>query len=297
MATDTPTVPATPSIRISKVGGRYLLFDAAAALRLRREHNMCGNAVGIVPQQPTQNVVNGMPIELRPEEVDSLIRRKAAHVVDDTAAHQAALISGDRSAYTGSLQKQKQAADRVLAEMRTQKAMVADRLRGANASHQRRTEQQGDTSEGATFESPSESTLKPTSVDTQNAEFTGVTPTASGELISREIDAEFAVNQIPGGALARFLQRSGYYMTPGLRFGAMYSVYPGDPLRFHAHFMANEYGWDEDLPILDIVEGGRLATAVKKALLIGGEAPPSNSPAAGDGGSSTRTYSIEWAAM
>lgn len=81
-------------------------------------------------------------------------------------------------------------------------------------------------------------------------------------------------------------------MTPGLRFGSKYSVYPGDPLRFHAHFMANEYGWDEPIPTLEIVEGGRLATAVKKAFLIGGKKTGD-----GEAEEEIRTFSIEWAAM
>jgi tRNA-splicing endonuclease subunit Sen34 len=93
---------------------------------------------------------------------------------------------------------------------------------------------------------------------------------------------------VPEAPLARFLQAGGYHMTPGLRFGSRYSVYPGDPLRFHAHFMANQYAWDEPIPVMEIVQGGRLATAVKKAFLVGGEDPSTKE---------VRTFSIEWASM
>src|SRR5699024_7718701 len=95
------------------------------------------------------------------------------------------------------------------------------------------------------------------------------------------------------GPLCRFLQTAKFYMTPGLRFGARYSVYPGDPLRFHAHFMANQYDWNEEIPILDVVSGGRLATAVKKAFLMGGHQAPSETMLQPP----LRTISIEWAAM
>jgi len=47
-------------------------------------------------------------------------------------------------------------------------------------------------------------------------------------------------------------------MTPGLRFGCHYTVYPGDPLRFHSHFLATGADWDEEFDLLDIVGGGRL---------------------------------------
>uniref|UniRef100_A0A8H7N6T3 tRNA-intron lyase n=1 Tax=Bionectria ochroleuca TaxID=29856 RepID=A0A8H7N6T3_BIOOC len=82
----------------------------------------------------------------------------------------------------------------------------------------------------------------------------GVTPTSSRDLIPADVDREFEVSDTPEGPLARYLQDGGYHTTPGLRFGSEYSVYPGDPLRFHAHFMANQYDWDEEIPILDIIE-------------------------------------------
>jgi tRNA-splicing endonuclease subunit Sen34 len=128
-----------------------------------------------------------------------------------------------------------------------------------------------------------------------DAQLFAVTPTTTKELVNAETDTVCERPDVPEGPLARHLQLNGYYMTPGLRFGARYSVYPGDPLRFHAHYMANQYGWEEEIPILDVVEGGRLATAVKKAFLIGGEEPRQCSSSS-DGGI-VRTYSIEWAGM
>lgn len=59
-------------------------------------------------------------------------------------------------------------------------------------------------------------------------------------------------------------------MAPGIRFGCQFSVYPGDPLRFHSHFLSMSYDWDEDIDLLDLVGGGRLGTGVKKGWLIGG---------------------------
>lgn len=47
-------------------------------------------------------------------------------------------------------------------------------------------------------------------------------------------------------------------------------MYPGDPLRFHSHFLANGLGWDEEIGLLDLVGGGRLGTGVKKGWLVGG---------------------------
>jgi len=89
-------------------------------------------------------------------------------------------------------------------------------------------------------------------------------------------------------------------MTPGLRFGCHYTVYPGDPLRFHSHFLATGADWDEEFDLLDIVGGGRLGTGVKKAYLIGGaDTSPKESESGGclDAGEGVRAFSIEWAGL
>ncbi|KFH42317.1 tRNA-splicing endonuclease subunit tsp-like protein [Hapsidospora chrysogenum ATCC 11550] len=292
-----PDKAAPATVRISKIAGRYLVFDPAAVALLRRDYNTCGNLVGTVPQQPSQNMLLGLPIELRPEEAESLVHRGAAHVVDDVAAHQSALRSGDRSAYIESLRRKKRSAQRVLAEATAKRAAeVADKYGRQRAPLQRKTPEQTPEDSDAIplFETPSPDASTKTKVELQVG-LGGVTPTTSQELVSPDVYDQFRVGQVPPYPLARFLQSSGYYMTPGLRFGARYSVYPGDPLRFHAHYMANQYEWNEAIPILDIVEGGRLATAVKKAFLIGGE-EPSQDDAPGSQ-NPMRTYSIEWASM
>lgn len=83
----------------------------------------------------------------------------------------------------------------------------------------------------------------------------------------------------------KFLMEKGFYLMPGLRFGCQYMVYPGDPLRYHAHYNALGKSWMEPFPILDIVSSGRLATSVKKCWVIGAESPEGE----------YRAFSVEWA--
>ncbi|KAF1362985.1 tRNA-splicing endonuclease-like protein subunit sen34 [Lizonia empirigonia] len=94
--------------------------------------------------------------------------------------------------------------------------------------------------------------------------------------------------------LFRFLHSRGYFFMPGLRFGCNYSVYPGDPLRYHSHFLATGLGWDEKFDLLDIVGGGRLGTGTKKAYMIGGEDPKAPKE---DDKDPVRAFSVEWASM
>lgn len=60
----------------------------------------------------------------------------------------------------------------------------------------------------------------------------------------------------------------GYYMTSGEKFGGDFLVYPGDPIRFHSHYIAVCVDFNEDLSPYYIVSKGRLGTNVKKTILL-----------------------------
>lgn len=282
---------AVPHLRICKIAGRYLVFDPETVSRLRRNENTNGMLVGTTPQQPTQNIFLGLPVEIRPEEAIALVDKQVAYIVDDVAAHEEAIGSTDKNArrtYVKSLRMSKDAAQNALAKININKAT---QMAGRNEHHERETTVSKSQSGPEIMNSPVPS--QQTASSRTHGRHLALTPVTSNSLISCEAGMTPINDRKTRGSLARHLQSGGYYMTPGLRFGAKYSVYPGDPLRFHAHFMANEYDWDEQIPILDIVGGGRLATAVKKAFLICGQQPSATS--APD--SSMLTYSIEWAAM
>ncbi|KAK6441349.1 tRNA-splicing endonuclease subunit [Oleoguttula sp. CCFEE 5521] len=101
------------------------------------------------------------------------------------------------------------------------------------------------------------------------------TPTTSAPLLQSSpppSDEVLPLPEVPSSyPLYRHLHEKSYFMAPGLRFGCQYMAYPGDPLRFHSHFLCNGMDWDQDFDLLDIVGGGRLGTGVKKGFLIGGQ--------------------------
>ena len=294
-------VSEAPSIRIAFIANRYLIFDPQAASLLRRQQNSCGNLVGTLHQQPTQNVFLGMPVEIRAEEAQALVARGAAYIVDDVAAHRAALRDGqgEKKRYIAGLRRQKMETDKALRELHAEREVK--RAEMLAMSKKPKADKQtppvaSDTqaNEESVFEQPKSKAATPTSTQTSPLDLWAITPTTSNDLLPPASDRDFRNAQPLESPFARYLQGSGYFTTPGLRFGCRYSVYPGDPLRFHAHYMANDYDWDEAIPILDIVEAGRLATAVKKSFLIGGEDKDQASPS-GDG--VVRAYSLEWAGM
>ncbi|KAF3907738.1 hypothetical protein AA313_de0209056 [Arthrobotrys entomopaga] len=99
----------------------------------------------------------------------------------------------------------------------------------------------------------------------------------------------------------KYLQSLGYFLSPGLRFGCQFLAYPGDPLRFHSHFLVKTLQWDEELSILDLVGGGRLGTGVKKAWMIAGLENKHGSPESKrkedtdeTGADNVRVFCVEW---
>ncbi|RYP80147.1 hypothetical protein DL770_006342 [Monosporascus sp. CRB-9-2] len=381
MASSSAPDPRADPIRISKIAGRYLVFDIEDAMRLRRRHNMCGVFAGTIPQNPQQNVFMGLPMELLAEEALVLASRGVAYVVDDGAFHSARLASLTRSlrrsregdgrvggsdgsgdddidkdededsdaqdaaaarAYLDDIRRERRKVEDEAAEQTRQARLrQAQHIKKAKAGKSPSSSKQsaqavasergaGLDSSDSLFDSPSAdpttSSSNPTkstimAVRVEPRQIWNITPTTSGALLtpppepssstsSLSSRTSQAVSRTTANApsswpLYAHLHAKGYYMMPGLRFGCDYNVYPGDPLRFHSHFQATCYGWDEEIAMLDLVAGGRLGTNVKKGFLVGGVVSPEHKNEDEDGedgvksghSPDVRAFCIEWAGM
>ena len=320
-------------VRITKVGGRYIVFEVKDVASLRRDHCICAVLVGTTPQNPTQNLFSGLPLELLPEEAKLLVDKGAAYVVDDATSHLTRLTSMDptaKHAYLQSLRTRRQNISRVLDEEDAIRKAEGAKMRGKQKS--KRIPARDDSPpvveeielplspppekqdeapvlpaaaaehEELLFSSPTPKQRRGatnSSSTTIVATNRHLTATSSVDMLS-DLKAFSVPVEAPGSyPFYKHLNSKGYYITPGIRFGADYSVYPGDPFRYHAHFMATSFEWDEEITLLDLVSGGRLGTGVKKGFLIGGQAP--SEEAAGKpedaGEDRVRTFTLEWAAM
>jgi len=85
----------------------------------------------------------------------------------------------------------------------------------------------------------------------------------------------------------RGLWEQNYFLGGGIKFGGDWLVYPGDPLRYHSHFVATVIESPiSSLKPMEIVAHGRLGTATKKAHLLCGW---------DDEKKTVSYFSIEWA--
>jgi tRNA-splicing endonuclease subunit Sen34 len=130
----------------------------------------------------------------------------------------------------------------------------------------------------------------------------GVTPTTSHPPLQAQKPTDMDSAELPevpdSYPLYKHLHEQGYFMAPGLRFGCQYMAYPGDPLRFHSHFLCNGMTWDQEFDLLDLVGGGRLGTGTKKSFTVGGkEMKQKESEDADSAEGNVRAFCIEWGGM
>ncbi len=306
----TPDLP----IPISMIGGRCLLFSIDAVTYLRREHHICGVLIGCIPHIPQQNVFLGLPVELMPEEARLLVEKGMAYLVDDAIAHQDGLTDPSmqgRRRYLQRLQSKSQEVASFQASLKEHSRTKALSRIQRQATKESRIEDTNGGGEDATrtAEGTSEDSLfSPASVDEpvssnsfSNTTF-GVTPATSASLFTPPPSPPLSQGKFPpvpdSYPLFKHLHSKGYFASPGLRFGCQYLVYPGDPLRFHSHFLASHVGWDEELDLMDLVGGGRLGTYVKKGYLIGGlQKKKEQQEVSNEVQEVVRTFTIEWAGM
>jgi len=290
------SLPAPPGLlRISQIGGHYLVFDAECLIVLRRVHGICGTLTGTAPQHPNQNLFFSLPLEMGADEVSALVGAGKAYVCDEAAAHVNLLSAVDRdpaarSRFVDVARQRKAVAQKFLSEARQKKPSQQRDHDGITVSPPAAVGNDEDVS-------ASPSTLAAPKELGQAKSVVSVTSASSQDLFGIVDDVPSA----PAKSFVHHLHSLGYFTTPGLRFGAQYSVYPGDPLRFHAHFLANRYDWDEQVPLLDLVGTGRLATGVKKGFLFGAcereHVEETTVVGAGDSSSGYRMFCIEWAGM
>ena len=313
-------------IPLSLIAGRYLCFSIDAVTYLRREHHICGVLIGSIPHFPQQNVFHGLPLQLMPEEVRLLVEKGLAYVVDDAIAHQQALLKTstqkrrqyvkmlrDTGRQAAILQAGIKTKSRVEALSKSRSKATMDSGTGPVSRDDDNDDNGGDDDDDQndgtvnaakifheeSLFAPSNPSRPDLSNSTSVSHF-GITPATSALLLTPLPSPFISEDRLPAVPdsypLFKHLHSMGYFLLPGLTFGCHYTVYPGDPLRFHSHFLASYVGWDEELDLIDLVGGGRLGTVEKKGYLIGSHAhrKPNDVDQSAEG---MRTFSIEWASM
>ncbi|KAK7689137.1 hypothetical protein QCA50_007828 [Cerrena zonata] len=249
----------------------------------------------------------GPPLILLPEEVVLLVQKRYAVLVDDPAAHRQPSSSNLREWNTDRLTSiRTQSAASNMKESKKPQTLSEDALRKRREREEKRAaaarakalaegtleDTQDELFTPAATSTPvvdQRSATPATNVDLLESLYTVTIPASSPESLSwysskgavydnLQSAKEAGIWTYPGDlherakcGVFRDLLEKGYYMGGGIKFGGDFLVYPGDPLRYHSHFVTTVI--DSPLSVLrpmEIVAHGRLGTATKKAHLLCG---------------------------
>ena len=301
---DTPDAGDSSTMRVPifRVLDRYLLFDVEAIAYFRDAHRICGVLTGTIPQAAQQNIFSGVPLELMPEEVRLLAMSGHAYVVDDVEAHVRLIQDMD-------IQRKKEARSQLREQGLQRARMVHDasverrtKALAKQANKQRKSQRQEGSADVDREDTGSQLTSSPPTSLPQCTEkelepLVLIPTTSYPSMYPLEDSSSSALipQSTPSYYVFAHMHARGYFLSPGLRFGCQYMAYPGDPLRFHSHFLVTGKQWDEPINLLDIVSGGRLGTGVKKGYLLGGT--PNDADEEQPSTDAVRTFCFEWAAM
>lgn len=285
--------PMNKKIPIHVVAERGLIYDIEDVRRLREEFHICGTLIGILPQVPQQNVFQGLPLELMPEEIRFLVEeRDAGYLVDDGKVHDLASFSfddEDQKALT-IYRKDKQEAQvlkhRQLSLLRRQQAEDKKKVKAPakeNSDSQTGTPAASSASNPISSESgtfydidtySTETPVNLPSYDLFEAQYKTDKHIMLASSTKTPVNATVSLPFVKLPKQTAYdmylhLHAKQYFLSPGFRFGGQFLAYPGDPLRYHSHHIVIGYGWEEEFNVLDVVGGGRLGTAVKKCWYVG----------------------------
>ncbi|GBE82612.1 tRNA-intron endonuclease catalytic domain-like protein [Sparassis latifolia] len=290
------------------------VWDVDDIATLRSQHHICGVLTGTLPHLSQQNVFLGIPLLLIPEEVVLLVEKQLAVLIDDPHAHRVptqAELDNWNAARAASARLQiaaaetKEASEVSVKAATTEAAQQKRKEREARRAAAARTKALG---EGADADdakaAPPPTAERPSTPSAGPPAYTVSVPVSSAALrwyepagctyTTIEDAREGGIWTYPSDqyerakcGVYRDLWEKGNFMGGGIKFGGDFLVYPGDPLRYHSHFVASVI----DSPIatmkpMEIVAHGRLGTATKKAHLLCGW---------DDEKQEVSYFSIEWA--
>ncbi|XP_013884195.1 tRNA-splicing endonuclease subunit Sen34 [Austrofundulus limnaeus] len=267
------------------------LLWRAQDLRTVRSLGLVGALLGSLPRTPRQNIRLGRPLLLLPEE-ERLLREEGAAVLpeqnQDVVGVAPAEGAGPQQQYEEEQQRSFQQQSALALEDRKSallRAMTSSPAGSGSGTGSNETLQRLllDLHQNFTFP---RSALA-VQLSTSRAGLSYCPEARSFLQASWPIRAQDEPRSQARYQVFRDLRGRGFFLTSAGKFGGDFLVYPGDPLRFHAHFIAVCVSLDESMCLLDVLAVARLGSNVKKTVLLCSPAP--------DG--PVRYTSLQWSGM
>uniref|UniRef100_A0A8D2DTI8 tRNA-splicing endonuclease subunit Sen34 n=1 Tax=Sciurus vulgaris TaxID=55149 RepID=A0A8D2DTI8_SCIVU len=282
--------------------GRSLVWGAEAVQALRERLGVGGRTVGALPRGPRQNSRLGLPLLLMPEEARLLAEIGAVTLVSaprpDPSHHGLALASFKRqqeksfqeqsALATEARETRRQELLEKITEGQAAKKQKLEQNPGscespeASGSHVAEGNETGDSQASGDQKEAVSSSPQPGLSDgvgllPRSALLVQLATARPRPVKAKPLDWRVQSKDWPHAGrpahelryrIYRDLWERGFFLSAAGKFGGDFLVYPGDPLRFHAHYIAQCWAPDDPIPLQDLVSAGRLGTSVRKTLLL-----------------------------
>ncbi|XP_024086215.1 tRNA-splicing endonuclease subunit Sen34 [Cimex lectularius] len=259
-------------VRVMIKGRDAFVWNAEDWMKLRQKHRIIGNLVGCLAQVPRQDVENGLPMKLLPEEV-TLIKEMNIGELFAYVNPKAPPTEETKKKFNEYNERIKKEQVDYYEQKRKQDvlSMIDIIVEG-----KRRKLLKGDQEVVIEKDEILKSELEKTNTSNLQAGVNVQIPTEHPWFKLEDfIPAEWTYPESPLEKLKykvfKDLWGKGYYITMGTKFGGDFLIYPGEPLKFHAFFIILCALENQNLPLTKLVTHTRLATMTKKTFVIASE--------------------------
>ncbi|KAH9494472.1 tRNA-splicing endonuclease subunit Sen34 [Bulinus truncatus] len=294
-------------IKIFYVHGSFFLWNAEDVQMLREECRIIGKLTGCLPRAPRQNNYLGLPLQLMPEEAKLLVDIDAAVLVEEDPVEEDMLkIRG--KAFKEVREVNFKIQQKLYQECRQEavRHRLKDIIAGKKAK-KRKLDHASNSHEDISTKNSSDALISASTSSQKQDEHLSSSSLQSKEVVADDEEDKLTVEDIVKSETSaqhalvqiftenpwtqsvhvyedweypnterelirylvfRDLWRKGFFMTSGSKFGGDFLVYPGDPARYHSHYIAICKDQYDEIPSLEIVSLGRLASNVRKTALL-----------------------------
>ncbi|KAF9910978.1 tRNA-splicing endonuclease subunit [Lobosporangium transversale] len=237
--------PYSSKPRIHLVGSEALVWDIQDVRKLRQTYRIVGSLTGSLARSPMQNIFQGLPLRLLPEEVYVLRSRDLVDLVDENRSYNVS----DSAPRPDGFQASNLIAPAANNLMSATRSTSSDNSRNNNNNN---------ASECAHLYLHTLSDClpyyKPISPTEMSVSWTYPNTTRQQQKVA---------------IFMHLWETHKFFLAPGMKFGGDYLLYKNDPLVCHADLIASVVQCsNQSLPLVDLATHARLATTVQKQHLI-----------------------------
>ncbi|XP_022322892.2 tRNA-splicing endonuclease subunit Sen34-like [Crassostrea virginica] len=274
---------ALKPIKVYLQNDKPLVWSSKDAVELREEWRIVGCLTGSLPRLPRQNNHLGLPLQLSKEEV-TLLLEKGAIVLLTEFTELKEPSEMDKKEFMEYREASYQTQVELFRDERKKEIShnMANIIEGKKAkARKEREERERSNEEAKLAKDPEDFSIDVETLPTPPIprKFSLIQLfTESPYQPSKEVAADWHFPHSKQDHLRYLVYKDlwdqGYFLSNGSKFGGDFLVYPGDPSRYHSHYIVICLPHDKQMSTLDLVRMGRLGSNVRKTVLLCSESSP-----------------------